>query len=59
MASGVRIVSIPRRVTKKNEEYKLDGYHYVGMEEALRKGLYAERFSKPKQPVTRCSYNSG
>lgn len=37
MASGVRIVSIPRRVTKKNEEYKLDGYHYVGMEEALRK----------------------
>ena len=37
MASGVRIVSVPRRVTKKNEEYKLDGYHYIGMEEALRK----------------------
>lgn len=37
MASGVRIVSVPRRVTKKNEERKLDGYHYVGMEDALRK----------------------
>lgn len=37
MASGVRIVSVPRRVTKKNEERKLNGYHYVGMENALRK----------------------
>ena len=37
MVSGVRIVSVPRRVTKKNEERKLDGYHYVGMDEALRK----------------------
>lgn len=35
--SGVRVVKIPRKVTKSNEEYMLDGYHYLGMEEALRK----------------------
>ena len=35
--SGVRIASIPRKVTKRNMEYMLDGYHYEGMEEALKK----------------------
>lgn len=36
-ASGPRIVKIPRKVTKKNEEYMLDGYHYQGMNIALQK----------------------
>lgn len=35
--TGVRIVTIPRKITKENEKYALDGYSYVGMELALRK----------------------
>ena len=36
-SAGLKLKRVQRKVTKYNQEYMLDGYHYVGMESALNR----------------------